>query len=117
MGMDADTLPFNALVRNLFDYPQFYHAVLRTRVVLQHNAPDLITVARDREHDDVAALLEKTLIEQRGASAETHEIHVAAGAGDLDQVSVLVEKDVSLVHRGDPAGRTPLQGLPGQHIH
>lgn len=108
MGMDADTLPFNALVRNLFDYPQFYHTVLRTRVVLQHNAPDLITVARDREHDDVAALLEKTLIEQRGASAETHEIHVAAGAGDLDQVSVLVEKDVSLVHRGDPAGRTPL---------
>ena len=56
----------------------------------------------------MAVLLGKTLIEQRGASAEPHEIHEASGEGDLARVCGLLEQDGSLVHRGDPEGLTPL---------
>jgi ankyrin repeat protein len=73
----------------------------------------LLTTARDRGHDDVAALLEAA----RGRGGRTtssapaivdHAIHVAASANNLDELQRLLAAEPDLVHRGDHQGATPL---------
>ncbi len=73
---------------------------------------DLITLARDRGHVEVARLLESTLAERgRITTADVsvdHPIHEAATAGDIDRVRALLDGDPRLVHSVDRAGGTPL---------
>ena len=77
-----------------------------------HYGSSLIDLARERDHDAVAALLEETRARRgRTPPAETHEdhpIHTAAQAGDVRRVRELLDADPSLLNRGDRAGGTPL---------
>jgi ankyrin repeat protein len=77
-----------------------------------HYGMSLIDMARERGHEDVAALLEKARDNRRRTAQspthEDHEIHRAAGAGDLPRVRALLDADPSLLNRGDRAGGTPL---------
>jgi ankyrin repeat protein len=73
---------------------------------------DLVMVARDRGHAEVARLLEKACARQGrvapdGAQAD-HPIHAAAGAGDVARVRALLDADPHLVQRMDRQGGTPL---------
>ena len=67
----------------------------------------LATVARDRGHTDVAAIVEDAR-DSLGIGSGPHEVHVAASAGDEDRLRALVGKDRSLLDRGDDEGFTPL---------
>jgi ankyrin repeat protein len=77
-----------------------------------HYGASLIDLAKERDHDAVAALLEKTRARRgRTPPAETredHPIHIAAQAGDVRRVRDLLDADPSLINRGDRAGGTPL---------
>ncbi len=72
----------------------------------------LISLVRDRGHETVAQMLEE-FRDRRGriAPVDTPEdppIHVAAEAGDVAQVTLLLDADPQLVHNSDRAGGTPL---------
>ena len=72
----------------------------------------LIDMAKERGHDAIARLLEKTR-DRRGRAAaaedrEDHPIHLAAQEGDVRRVRALLDADPSLLNRGDRAGGTPL---------
>jgi ankyrin repeat protein len=77
-----------------------------------HYGLSLAEMARERGHEAVATLLERTR-DGRGRTAqsptrEDHEIHNAAAAGDLKRIKKLLDADPSLLDRGDRAGGTPL---------
>jgi ankyrin repeat protein len=77
-----------------------------------HYGDSLIDMAKERGHDDVASILEKTR-DRRGRTpaAETredHAIHLAAEKGDVGRVRELLDADPTLLNRGDRAGGTPL---------
>jgi ankyrin repeat protein len=73
---------------------------------------NLITLARDRGHEEVARLLESTLAERNRASSPPgsadHAIHEAVAAGDINRVRSLLDGDPQLVHNVNRAGGTPL---------
>jgi ankyrin repeat protein len=74
-------------------------------------ADDLITTAKDRGHEAIAGLLEEACENRRRstrAAREDHPIHLAAAAGDLEQVRPLLNAEPELVHRRDQAGGMPL---------
>jgi ankyrin repeat protein len=76
----------------------------------EFHGDDPVTVARDRGHEEVAALLEASRAPRgrvRPADAD-HAIHVAAAAGDVAQVSALLDAEPPLVHLIDRSGSTPL---------
>jgi ankyrin repeat protein len=73
---------------------------------------DLIEMARERGHEDVAQLLEQTR-ERRGRIAaagtrEDHPVHLAAENDDVRRVRELLEADTTLIEIGDSTGGTPL---------
>jgi ankyrin repeat protein len=73
----------------------------------------LMTVARDRAHEAVAAYLEAararlTRTLPADAPGADPAIHVAAETNELDRVRVLLDADPALVRRGDRKGGTPL---------
>jgi ankyrin repeat protein len=77
-----------------------------------HYGSSLIEMARERGHEAVAALLEKTR-DSRGRTAPSqtradHAIHAATQAGDLQRVRELLDADPALLNRGDRSGGTPL---------
>jgi RNA polymerase sigma factor (sigma-70 family) len=76
--------------------------------VIRYGGEDLVTVARDRGHEPVAALLEQARAKQTNAQTAEHLIHIAAADGDLEQLRRLLDVDLSLVRRGDREGATPL---------
>ncbi len=67
----------------------------------------LATVARDREHHDVARIIEDARA-ALGLGGEPHEVHTAATAGDVDRLRALINGDHSLLDCGDDQGFTPL---------
>lgn len=77
-----------------------------------HYGASLISLAKERDHDDVAKVLEKARAlggrTPPAESREDHPIHIAAQAGDVHRVRELLDADPSLVNRGDRAGGTPL---------
>src|SRR5262245_11537168 len=77
-----------------------------------HYGDCLIEMAKERGHDAVASLLERTR-DSRGRTPpsdvrEDHPIHVAAQAGDAPGVRDLLDSDPTLLNRGDRTGGTPL---------
>ncbi len=73
----------------------------------------LVTVARDRDHEAVAQLLEasrarrgRTIVADSGTPE--HPIHAAAHANDVASVRAMLDAEPQLVHRGDRKGGTPL---------
>lgn len=75
---------------------------------VRYAGEELATVARDRGHEKVAQLIERTRAQRLDGAPSTHEIHAAAAAGDLDVVRGIVEADTALLHLADPQGFTPL---------
>jgi ankyrin repeat protein len=76
----------------------------------EFNGDNPTTVARDRGHEQVARILQDVRSSRgraRPADAD-HPIHVAAAAGDVDQVRALLDADPRLVHLSDRTGCTPL---------
>jgi ankyrin repeat protein len=71
---------------------------------------DLVTVARDRGHEEVARLLEDFRARPRPeATAEAgHPIHAAAAAGDAARLNALLDADPKLVDAIDAAGFQPI---------
>lgn len=88
--------------------------------VAWHNET-LITIARDRGHEDVAHHIERTrgrtgrvvaagldLEERQDSSQQVSVIHAYAAANDVDGVRHLLDADPRLVSRTDRKGGTPL---------
>ena len=74
------------------------------------NGEELLTIARDRGHENVARLLEETCARRgriKPAEAD-HPIHLAAASGDARRVQELLDAEPQLVHLSDRAGGTPL---------
>jgi ankyrin repeat protein len=74
------------------------------------NDRNLIEMARERGHEQIAEMLERTR-DRRGrvvAQKSNHPIHIAAGMGDAKAVGSLLEADLSLIDRGNRLGVTPL---------
>lgn len=77
----------------------------------------LIEMAKERGHDTIARLLERTR-DRRGRAApavdrEDPPIHRAAQEGDVHRVRQLLDADPTLLNRGDRAGGTPLHRAVG----
>lgn len=75
---------------------------------------DLVTLARDRGHEEVASLLESRPRSARengspGPSAARTPIHAAAEDGDELKVRTLLDADARLLNATDSNGRTPLR--------
>jgi ankyrin repeat protein len=74
------------------------------------NDRSLIEMARERGHDQIARVLERTR-DQRGrvvAQPADHPIHDAATRGDVNSVRALLDADPRLVDLADQLGGTPL---------
>ena len=67
----------------------------------------LSTVAWDRGHDDVAAIIESARASV-GLGSESHAVHRAASAGQIERLRALISEDRSLLDRGDDEGFTAL---------
>ncbi len=112
-------------------YTQAIHFAVReghaeaVQLLLEHGADpthtglqgdDLLTTARDRGHQHVAALLTAALQTRYGEAVERHAIHDGAAQGDLATVTRLLDDEPSLVRRRDPEGLTPLHhAVPTGH--
>jgi ankyrin repeat protein len=76
------------------------------------NGEDLVTSARDRGHDEVAALLEHARVQLgrpvAGDATSEHPVHVAAAAGDVERLTALLDGEPQLVDLRDRSGATPL---------
>jgi ankyrin repeat protein len=71
---------------------------------------ELLTIARDRGHENVVRLLEETRARRgriKPAEAD-HPIHLAAASGDVRRVQELLDAEPQLVHLSDRSGGTPL---------
>jgi ankyrin repeat protein len=74
--------------------------------VIRYGGEELATVARDRNHEAAAVLVEEA---RRQRSIGTpHEIHAASKAGDTEKVRSLLEADPTLINSRDDEGSTPL---------
>ena len=74
------------------------------------NDRSLSEMARERGHDEIAQMLERTRA-RRGrvlAQPADHPIHLAAGRGDAAEVARLLDAEPSLVDLGDRLGGTAL---------
>ncbi|HTG72592.1 MAG TPA: ankyrin repeat domain-containing protein [Terriglobia bacterium] len=74
------------------------------------NDRNLIEMARERGHEEIAQMLERAR-DRRGrvvAQKLDHPIHRAAGLGDAKAVSSLLDADASIIDRGNRLGLTPL---------
>jgi ankyrin repeat protein len=83
------------------------------------NDRNLIEMARERGHEQIARMLEQER-ERRGrvvAQPADHPIHKAAALGKVDDVRALLDTDATLVNRGARRGLTALQCavLGGSH--
>jgi len=83
------------------------------------NDRNLIEMARERGHEQIAQMLEQER-ERRGrvvAQPDDHPIHKAAALGKIDDVRALLDTDATLVNRGARRGLTALQCavLGGRH--
>jgi ankyrin repeat protein len=90
--------------------------------VVGFSGESLITIARDRGHEQVATLLESV----RGRSGRTtpaeptiadHAIHAAADSNDADAVRRILDAEPLLVHRADRKGGTPLHRAVAASAH
>jgi ankyrin repeat protein len=75
------------------------------------NDRNLIEMARERGHEQIAHMLERAR-NQRGrviAQKSDHPIHRAAALGDVDAVRAHLDADASIIDRGHRRGLTPLQ--------
>jgi ankyrin repeat protein len=75
------------------------------------NDRNLIEMARERGHAQIARMLEQER-ERRGrvvAQPADHPIHKAAALGQADAVRAMLDADATLVNRGARRGITPLQ--------
>ena len=71
---------------------------------------NLIEMARERGHEQVARMLEQER-ERLGrvtAQSADHPIHRAAALGEIDAVQAFLDADATLVNRGSHRGVTPL---------
>jgi ankyrin repeat protein len=72
----------------------------------------LTTIARDRGHAEIAALLEGASAHSArvvpSATRADHPIHLAAEAGDVRRVRSLLDADPTLLEIADRSGGTPL---------
>jgi len=131
-SVEGDTASIRSLLerdRNLyragFYYNQpLYYAVREghldaVRILLEAGADpaglgsegeSLVTVARDREFGEIAALLEDARSRVPAPTPEKSDdpIHVAAEQNDAHRVRDLLNKDPQLIERGDRYGATPL---------
>ena len=73
---------------------------------IRYGHEDLVTVARDRNHDGVAKLLVADRL-QRNVD-RPRPIHLAATSGDLAKIKQLLAADANQVGVGDGEGWTPL---------
>lgn len=74
------------------------------------NDRNLIEMARERGHEEIARMLERAR-DGRGrvvAQKIDHPIHRAAALGDAQAVSSLLDADASIIDRGHRLGLTPL---------
>jgi ankyrin repeat protein len=74
------------------------------------NDRNLIDMARERGHEEIARMLERAR-DRRGrvvAQKLDHPIHRAAGLGDAKAATSLLDADPSIVNRGNQRGLTPL---------
>jgi ankyrin repeat protein len=112
-----------ALVRAEFWYTQPIHFAVREGhraavqalldagadpTAIRYGGEDLVLVARDRGHEEVAQLIEGVRRQRFGSTPAAHEIHTAAKNGELEKVRALVEADAAAVSLRDPHGSTPL---------
>ena len=68
----------------------------------------LLQMAEDREHADTAAYLRGLFREQLSSDGSTLAIHEAAEKGETQKVMDELERDATLLERGDAYGRRPL---------
>lgn len=109
------------LVRAEFWYTQPLHFAVREghleaiRVLLdagadpttiRYGGEELATVARDRNHEDAALMIEEARRER--SIGTPHAIHAACKAGEVEKVRALLESDPTLINRRDDEGSTPL---------
>jgi ankyrin repeat protein len=87
------------------------------------NDRNLIEMARERGHEQIARMLERER-ERRGrvvAQPADHPIHKASALGQADAVRAMLDADATLVNRGSRRGITPLQcaalGRRGQMVN
>jgi ankyrin repeat protein len=74
------------------------------------NDRNLIEMARERGHEQVAQMLEQER-ERRGrlvAQRADHPIHKASARGQVDAVRAMLDEDATLVNRGSRRGIAPL---------
>ena len=74
------------------------------------NDRNLIEMARERGHEDIAQMLEQER-ERRGrvvAQPADHPIHRAAARGEVDAIRMMLDADAALVNLGSRRGITPL---------
>jgi ankyrin repeat protein len=75
------------------------------------NDRNLIEMARERGHEEIARMLERAR-DRRGrvvAQKTDHPIHREAVRGDVKAVSSLLDADAAIIDRGQRLGLTPLQ--------
>jgi uncharacterized protein len=68
----------------------------------------LVTIARDREYDELAAYLESILKDRYHIIPEGKSIAAAIRAFDIRRVKELIEKQPGLVHAADERGNQPI---------
>ena len=68
----------------------------------------LLQVATERGHEEVASILRTEMQRRFAGDGTIHPIHEAVQSGDIDAVSALLDRDATLVNRGDALGRRPL---------
>lgn len=71
---------------------------------------NLVTVARDRDFEEIAALLEEARSRVPAPMPEKSDdpIHIAAEQNDVRKVRDILDKDPQVIERGDRYGATPL---------
>jgi len=71
---------------------------------------NLIEMARERGHEQVARMLEqeRERLGRVAAQSADHPIHRAAALGEIDAVQAFLDADATLVNRGSHRGVTPL---------
>ena len=116
------------LVRAEYWYTQPIHFAVREghaealRVLLEAGADpgvlgpggeDLASFARERDHGDIARMIEEARAHRKRtepSQAEDHAIHAAAAAKDVERVRAMLNQDPALVRSASRAGGTPLHG-------
>lgn len=79
----------------------------------------LIVMARDREHAEIARLLEESRDRRARVrpGSDSHPIHAAIAREDTNEVRRLLDADPGLVDVGNDIGASPLHRAVGRGIH